>query len=279
MESGFICISLFLASLRPICYYTYSDVTKTYFSQIYLIYFLIYFTSVLEMSAILTQITASLTYYLMITNTNIFLIYISSKKVTLVIFIFSILIYLYQCFQFDINAKYVTINNVTQTYYVMEPNSFFDSEIKKIIEIVAFIIRDGINSLILIVMNILIFLNIKRYSKNKNSLFKNKYQNERSIQDETTKEISNFSLKKISMKVAIMVWMTCLNCLFGRIPILVSYIYRNISSDFYALYLIDRIAVLTVYVSYALYFFIYLTSNKKFKDTVFKLCTDPLKRN
>ena len=87
---------------------------------------------------------------------------------------------------------------------------------------------------------------------------------------------SRSNLKKVNLKVGVMVSMTCLNCLFGRMPILFSYLYRNVSNDVYVLYLVDRLAVLAVYLSYGLYFFIYLLTNNKFKSLVFKLFTQPL---
>ena len=276
METLFICINLFMASLRPIYYDIYSEVSKSYFAQILIIYFLIYVTSLLEMSATLTQIAACLKYYLMITKADLnFFDNLSYKIVTLVIFLFSSLIYVYQCFQFDIVVHYLTINNVTKTYYAMETNNFFESDLRKSIEIAAFVIRDGINSIILIIMNILIYISIKKYAKKKHSLFAKKFSSENSTQHATSNMESTETLKKISVKVGVMVLMTCLNCLFGRTPILFSYLYRNVSNDAYALYLVDRLAVLAVHLSYGLYFFIYLFTNNKFKSLVINLFTHP----
>jgi hypothetical protein len=276
METFFICINLFIASLRPIYYDIYSELSKSYFAQILIIYFLIYVTSLLEMSATLTQIAACLKYYLMVTKANMNCFdNLSYEMVTLVIFVFSCLMYVYQCFQFDISAQFLTINNVTKTYYAMEANSFFKSDLRKSIEIGAFVIRDGINSIVLIIMNILIYISIKKYAKKKHSLFANKFSTETSTQRAISNMESSETLKKISVKVGVMVLMTCLNCLFGRTPILFSYLYRNVSNDAYALYLVDRLAVLTVHLSYGFYFFIYLLTNNKFRSLVINFFTHP----
>ena len=72
-------------------------------------------------------------------------------------------------------------------------------------------------------------------------------------------------IKNANTKIVMMVILSCLNNIFGRIPVLVQQLLEN----FYDLGGFYKISCLLVYLSYILNFFIYFYCNKRFRE-VFK---------
>lgn len=160
-------------------------------------------------------------------------------------------------------------------------------------EIFAFLVRDGFNLIILILLNILIFMRVKQ-GMNKKILMLNKVnttmqrqngQNdhkspppgthiEENAHDEADQQQrrrttnnshkSTRSISKTKYKLTIMVIMSSVNCTLGRLPIMIFFIIRNFSENDAVLYF-RKLAVMCVYLSYDFNFLFLYFTNKKFK--------------
>ena len=289
MELLFICIDLFLTLFRPIYFLRSNWISRSLISQIYEFYFLEFLVSVLEMSIIILHIIATFDYYILITKLNDkskFFQKLEPKLVTFVVFVFSSLCYLYLIFTKEIRLiNLVEINEKNESLnlriiYQMNTTHFWDTNLKKILEIVVFFVRDGINLTILITLNILIYVRVLGVIKTKERIFNNmqnrtskmsscNYSSNGDIQIQSC--YSDQSLPKLERKVTIMVIAGCINHLIGRLPILISFLLKNYIVWDRFLIIFDSIAVTTVYISYMMNFFIFYLTNNRFKVLCKKL--------
>ncbi len=239
------------------------------------------------MSIIILHIIATFDYYLLITKLNdkikLFQKF-SPKQVSFSVFIFSSLCYSYMIFTkeirvinlVEIDEKNDSIN--MRLIHQMKPTYFWDSDFKKIIEIAVFFIRDGLNLSVLITLNFLIYFKVIKVIQSKSIFIKNQKNIiskatgyiESSIHNQNG-DIQNRSFStdqcfKAEKKVTIMVFAGCLNLILGRVPILISFILKNIIIWNRFLIVFDSIAVTTVYVSYMLNFFIFYLTNNRFNN-------------
>ena len=264
-ESVFIAIDLFVTSFRPMFSYVQSEFSITYFSQLYYIYFIIIFTSIFEMSAIICHNLSNYELYILLSNKQKpkFLQKCPKKIICAIIFAFSCLIYLYQFFSFRVRAYgNYEINNFTNktefvfTNYRYGTFDFNDTLAKKLIQIIAFFLRDGVNLILLIGLNVMIFFTVKDVILKKKIL----------LQNMATKDSSKKTnqIRNSQRTTAIMVLLVSLSYIIGRLPIMTITIlmefYRNDTIEF-----ITIISVFCVYISYGSYFFIYYICNNKFR--------------
>jgi hypothetical protein len=240
------------------------------------------------MSIIIFHIIATFDYYVLLTKLSdkiTFFQKISPKLVTLIVFIFSSLCYLYLIFTkelkvinlIEINERNESIN--MRIIYQMKTTQFWDSNLKKILEIVIFFVRDGLNLSVLVILNVLIYFRVIKVIRNK-IILKNSqnhtsktsccldsnFQNvDSQIRFKTTQCGSTDQCIELEKKITIMVFAGCLNHLIGRLPILISFILKNSMIWNRYLVLFDSIAVTSVYISYMLNFFIFYLTNNRFK--------------
>ena len=265
MESLFIIINLFFQSFRPI-YYLRSDwISKSFIANIYEFYILEFFVSTLEMSAIIMRLLSTFDFCISINRMNKrinFLSLISYKLVTIIVFCISVLSFIYLLFTrkivpqkvFEIDKNNRVINE--RTIYLLLDSDFVESSFKKIYEQCIYLTRDGFYLIILIVMNILILILVNQ------SIKKKRYLTERSRKVSNTRNRST-----------LMILITNLNFIFGRAPILVVFIVKNNQKWNETLVLFCSLAVLFVYVSFMLNFFVFYFFNNRFK----KLLNEKLK--
>ncbi|CAF0792570.1 unnamed protein product [Brachionus calyciflorus] len=283
MESLSVLLDLLITSIKPIYYCRTCSVSRTYFSQVYFIGFIVYGASILEQSAIINRILSTLCCLMLLRNKigrmRMFFAMNSYKIISLFVFFSSATLFSYQVFMFEIVLIEKEILNVTICEYTLEKSEFSKTRIKTVLEISAFLIRDGINLIILIVLNSIIFLRFRNELIRKKVFFKPTNSNLKvSIQrDELVINIKNLNLntlnqvrdelvpinasllnriKKSQNKQAIMVIITCLSCCIGRIPILIFFILRNFDNE-EKYHNFTKLAILAVYLSYILNVYLY----------------------
>jgi hypothetical protein len=299
VEAIFIGSNLFLQTLRPIHYNRMNWLSKSYFSHFYLVYGLHWFASILEMAAVISQLCSTLDFYLLISNYHkkfkIFTVLEYYKIVGSAIFISSVLLYLYKIFDTTIacylvayethmstmysNENSTILSNIALRHLCRDEKTEFDKTIvKKVFEMGVFILRDFVLLLCLMALNVLIYFRVKQSMANKKSvlkyMLKNREKEESTIQSEQITKGVNLVQKKQSkniektrQKATLMVIFNGLNYFFGRTPILIFFIWNNTFEWSDSLLLCLQIAVLAVYLSYTIKFFLYYYSNNKFRKT------------
>ena len=282
-ESAFIGFDLLLTSLRPFHHNNDFEFARSFVSQFYYVYLLVIFASVLEMAAILCHLMSTYDLYLLVSNLKRpkLLEKIPNIVTCLIIFLFSCLVYFYLLFVFKVGGHEInqaTAENKTRIrlVYQMDAYEFSKSSAKKVIEIGVFVLRDGLSLLLLIGLNVMIFLKIRK-SLRKKRLFLS--QNSNDSKNKNNQNNSNSTnklsrLKNAELRTAVMVICVGISYTIGRIPILSVYIIRNFFENDLVL-LLNKISVLCVYISYATYFFIYYVFNNKFRKvfhSYFKCC-------
>ncbi|CAF0864996.1 unnamed protein product [Brachionus calyciflorus] len=291
MESLNVLLDLLITSLKPIYFCRTCDVSRTHFVQIYFIAFMVYGASILELSAIMNRNLSTLCCLILLrkkfSKLRITLILNYYKILNLIIFVISALIFVYQVFEFKI------VNNENEKFYNVEKSQFSKTTLKSVLEVTSFIFRDGINLSILILLNIFIFICFKNDLSKKKAFFKSKNSNTelttfkdisssvRDTRQSTEKKYvvktRNDRIKQSERKQTIMVFLTCLCCITGRLPILIYYILSNLDKKNNYKQL-DNVAVMIIYLTYVFNFFLYYQSNRRFKQTLIQMCSDCLKK-
>ena len=268
-ESFFIAIDLFLTSLRPMACYIQSDFYITYFPQFYIIYMLMILASIIETSAIICHNISTFELYILLSNKQKPRLIRKCSKIVIcmIVIAFSSVIYTYQFFSLRVTAygNYEINNFTNQTEYVFTHYGygtfdFNDTLAKKIIQTFAFILRDGVNLIILIGLNVMIFYRVRHIILRKKALLDNAPK----TGSGNNNSKKNNHIKKGERTTAIMVLLVSLSYVIGRLPIMAI----NIMMEFYdneTLQLININALLCVYISYGSYFFIYYICNNKFR--------------
>ena len=294
VESLLISINLFIQTFRPVYFYNESYFSKSLFSQAYSFYILYYFVSSLEMASFILHIMSSLDFFLLISNLTQKLSFykkLNYKIVSIIICLFSILIYIYILFIKEIRSHdvlFINAENEIISYsiiYLSYDTEFSKTISKKVIEIAVVVLRDGIFLLTLVILNIVIYLHVRKSIMKKKKMLKQKdkdngtmIKTEASIDDvsvsnnQTNGKKSNSERKssRAQYKLTIMVIIGSLNCILGRLPILTDFIVQNIIGWNDQVKLLNMYACLAVYVSYSIYFFLYMYTNKRFNKIFFQ---------
>lgn len=284
-ESLLITIDMLVTIFKPIFYCNACQISKQYVAQFYQVYFNIYLASVLEMSAIMCRNFSAFICLLLISNKlprlkeqflkpNTFLI-------TLVfIVLFSVAFYLYQIFENYIASD---VDSFNCTVYSVQRTEFGNSQVKGRMEIAATVLRDGVNLFVLVTLNVLILISLKKSLKKKKHILTatvivddsrtkiGAKKNENEIHHDSApvncnlNQITNINRKEV--RQTIMIILTCLNYLIGRLPILYIFVKRNLFEDTsnFGVY-----AIMIAYISYAANIVFYFNSNSRFRF-VFKI--------
>jgi len=268
MVNLFIALNLLLASMRPIYFNKSNWFSKSYFAKFYLAYGLDFTSSILEMASIICQIYSTLTFYLLVSNLfqkykyARFIIYY--KINCFFIMLFSVLIYSYKLFTQYIYAYLVPIeeNNYIELklHHSILYTEFNKSTIKKVIEICVFLLRDFILLVLLTGLEFLIYKQVKRSIQSKKSIM---------LAANSTRK-TNKKLQNMQHRITLMVIINGINFIFGRIPILIYFVLVNLVGNSNHVMIFLNFAIVAVYTSYAVNFFIYYFCNLKFRK-VFRL--------
>jgi hypothetical protein len=250
VETLFICINLIISSLRPMYHCETVSTYKTKLIVIFQSYFRGYFGSCLEEAAFLCNLIATFQFYLMVANVKSSkfkrFARFNYKIVCFIVFLFSCVLFLYQIFEFKIVSH---MNNDNKTIYTTESINIEYHYLFNINRIVAFSIRDFLNPFISIILNILIYLKVRRVIKRKKTLQKNKTTN----------------MKNVDNSLKLMIFFGSLNNIVGRVPIALWYI-LDIFYNYEKTHLVLKFAVLAVDLSYAFHFILYYVTNKLFRQ-------------
>ena len=299
VESIFIGFNLFFQTMRPI-FLNYS-IYDTLASRIYELYVLSYFAGVLEMSAILCHILSTVNFFIVISNRNQTCfkhmcpnMVHYNRLMSVCIFLFSFVQFSYINFSQNIirvrsegvdSSKNETHTEI-QWDYAIRPTEFGRTVYAKVLEVIAFVLRDVLVVLVLIVLNLLIYVKVNKSIKYKKTMLEISYscsieassmgntnaiiERQRSI-DQCMPRKSFLKLEKAKITTTVMVICTCINNMVGKLPICVYYVVKNFyTGDKHPLYLFEIFAILFVYINYCGCFFIYYYSNKSFKLVILK---------
>jgi hypothetical protein len=210
---------------------------------------------------------ATFDFYALISNNSKFkyMSFLKNKMNIIATFALSSILYSYQLFMFDIVSYQILEVDSNQTIlnqriiYEAKSNEFYKSIFKKTIEMLVSIYRDGILLSILIILNILIYVKVIKALRNKNLLLNTKSNNnQQQLNGASTKNASS----KAHNKMVLMVLIGSTNVFLGRIPILIDFILSNLIKNHE---LLNKLAVLAVYVSYSINFFLYYYTNIRFR--------------
>jgi hypothetical protein len=271
IEAIFIGINLFVNCLRPIHYYKTNWLSVSRFSYIYLVYALHFLASVLEMAAILAQLCSTIDFYLLISSSHkkfkLFSVLAYHKTIGSLIILLSFLLYAYQIFDKKIACYTVAYQNTLRQVCRDERTRFSETTVKKAFEIGVFILRDLVLLMLLMSLNVLIFLRVKRSMKNKRSILncRIKRGEQLAIKSNAQRKDTVKSIERTQQRTALMVLLNGLNYFMGRTPILVYFIWNNLDNWSDAMLYYLQAAVLAVYLSYTIKFFLYYKSNSKFR--------------
>lgn len=124
---------------------------------------------------------------------------------------------------------------------------------RKYFDIVTYSIRDGLLLAVLIVLNFMISLNVKKSLARKMTIQKEKVKDR---------------VKRSQNKLTIMVLADCINSIIGRIPIFALFIIKNVYKPLTVIVPLSSLCSLAVFLSYFLKFFLYFNFNKRFRQIV-----------
>nr|QVK45835.1 G protein-coupled receptor [Proales similis] len=272
VEALLIAVNLFNSSLRIVYYYRRNLPSLEWLILAHKIYCLTYAASFLEMTAFLSHILSALDFYLLVSNykqrSKVFQCIEHYRTICSFILISSALAYLFQCFEYEIQAAPISDQDSS---LLIVTTDFHQSRVKIVIEIVVALVRDGLNLIILIVLNALIYFKVSRSISRKEQILatSNTRENATISQSPTVEEAGNHhrvmrQVQRARQKTTLMVILSSFNFLCGRIPILLVFILRNFYKTAFVRTL-DKIAVIAVNLSYALNFFFLFSSNKRFR--------------
>lgn len=273
IEAFFIILNLSLQIFRFIVFE--KTVRLNLLSKIYEFYMLWILAGVLEMSALLSHLASTIDFYMIIKNKEIDFKWfqnVSKYFIAILMFVLSFLSFSYMIFCFKVNSwKIESLNEFNQTItdliYTIDETEFHKTRTKTVIEIIAYLTRDGLINLILSFLNIMIFINVKKSLKNKQRVIYKPSSRASAIG--INQPVADNKIKNANTQVMLMVIMTCLNNAFGRTPVLVVFILRNFLNLYFINNTLNKLACLAVYISYILNLFIYFFTNSIFRR-VFK---------
>jgi len=270
LESAIVAVNLFFQTFRV--FFLIKSFQTTYVYNIFTLYFLWILPAVLELMALMTHTASTIDYYVLVRETSLHCSHIfkiikaSFIFKTFVMLILSVVTFSYLFFCFEVDwIDNSDFNSTTHGFYAIKPQNFNRTSLKKIIEIIAYLIRDFLMILILILMNILIYMQVKNALKNKKKLLYNSAFINNSDLNNLTLIKHKTKMKHASKKTIIMVAITSLNNIFGRVPILLYFIIRNIYEENEIL---GKIGILTVYISYSLNSLIFFFINNRFRTAL-----------
>ena len=281
LELIFIGINQLYQILRPFIKDESHWLYKTLFIKVIQIYLSHYFVSVIEMTALILHLLSSFNYYVLVaaSKNDSFIMKkmrkidkISHPKITIFVFSFSLVAFLFQIFRFQIESyKEISIQNITSTVYYLNDTVFSQTYICKFLILFTFSFRDGFVLLLLIISNIFI------YKEAKNAFKKKKYLAKKlklPSTDHSINQTSNQKSLKIdnnSFKLTLMMFCINVNFIVGRLPILMSFVFDTFYPEMKTFnYRLFEVSALTIFLSYASFFFLYYYFNKQFRKIFWK---------
>jgi hypothetical protein len=277
IELVFICANYLIASFVPmVC--DQGSLSETFIAQFYFVYFLVFLASIVQMSAFYLSIFSAYYCHLLLneksSNFQIFGKNVSLKLVVLFVVSLSTILFAYQLFEFEIKEikKIDEISNTSHSIWITISTDFNKSNLKYYLEILSMIARDGIGILVLIITNLLLYVKVRANINKKKMLIKWKNgESECSTntadlnQHPISNNLSKSSPDKTKNRITVMIISYCLNCLLGRLPVLVYFLTKKYLNETTSSVFFEYCFVL-INISYGLNFFIYYFGNVRFKQ-------------
>lgn len=260
-ESMFMAANMVISMLIPISQCTNCIISKSLLSVIYVLYFSIYITSIIEMSSLISTIMATINCTIMVDRKAAgFLIVFNKINVYAVVafeIVISALLFLHQIFQRIIVRS-------SQDEYLLVTSDFNNMKASFILDIMAYTVRDGIFVIILVALNVYLLVIVRRNLAQKRKILTNKKSN---IKDPREKKI-----KQSEKKLVKMVLTDSLVYFLSRMIILVFMVFSRLFTIACWFEIFDIVNILKE-LSYGIMFFIYFHFNKRFRTALlnFKL--------
>ena len=259
---------IYYCKLLPKC-----DISHTEFVQYYYIGILTYVSSICEMVAQYCNIFSGLFCTIYVCEQMKIFKFLSFHRYTLIVLVLlSGILFSFQIFQKEItnvNNSYVT-QNKNETYL-----SYF--------EYTANIIRDGLSSCLLIIIDLLLLWKLRKIMREKLRLLNLNLLNRVSITNELLPSSFSNNLNRMNLKSknqlkinrtrrlqTITILSSCINSLISRLPILIFYIIKINQPKIDTESIEFASTALVIYVTNCVSFFIFYFSNEKFKSNFYK---------
>lgn len=227
-----------LAIIHPLNNCSHSRLCSIYFFKLYDDLYLHWIDPSLTIASVYFEVLATIVCYLSLKNRFSFLF----KKKSFYLNSFIILF-----ISFLLNFPKVYYHQISQTLLLRFVSYSFST------------LRDIISTIILIYVNILIFIEIKKLI-----MFKIEHKNQKTL-------LVSILAKKRKTKMIIVL---AINCIIFHAPIVLWQFYGqfNIKNKYWEIYL--NFAINTLWFSYATPFFIYIIFNNIFRSTFFEFITN-----
>lgn len=259
LESLFIIFDLLIISTSPFYHCRVDTYSKSLVYFINWKYFKIYATSLCEMCALMSGILAS--FVCVLVNFSVVVKFkaiteLSACLVLLVSLMASGVLFLYQLFEYDIQRQ------IDGTFDLIE-TQFKHSYLNKVMQVISFSTRDGLLTIILVLLNTFMLHKTRQSLNNKSRMLQN--SNSKTAKNGTGKDTT---IKKSQKKLIKLLIFDALLYLLSRIPILVYFAIVNPIFNYSSEYLNLSLS-LTVSLTFGSKFFFYYRFNKNFQK-VFK---------
>ena len=262
--------TLLLYSFRA-TYYCTDTVLSTYGYEIIYIFFR-YLRYVFEMNTTLMAILSSLCFYFVISNLENakfnFISKTSYKLIISVIFVLNILIFLYLLFESDIVEYFDNDFKNQSTLFENRPKLFYlktsyfaRTLYHQIFEILAFLIENIICVLVLIIINLLIFMRLRKFMKNKVNIKRNA----------SNQAIMNKNMDRTKRSIRLMIFAGNLTLIISRLPVTIDFIVKDIlgyqtpKNSFYDY--AHQLIFTFISFSFSIKFILYYSTNILFRKT------------
>ena len=203
------------------------------------------------------NILSSLSCYLLVknkTSTKLYKLLSYHKLSFMIIFAFGVIMYSYLFFMYEIKLFYENSTNNQTYFYAVSQNEISLSNTGIIIEVVVFLIRDGLGLILVLIINLILLIDFRKIMRNKKAILKYK----------TDTRVNKNSENKL-------VLITLLNFLVGimiHVPYLLFIIIKNFASlviDSPILKILIKVFLFSTQVSYCFNIFSFYFGNKRFR--------------
>ena len=264
IEVIFSILTLLFYSLRA---NYYCPNPQTYGSYINSVIHIIstYFRNVFDLLAILFTILSSLECFITVKSPskNNLISKISYKLITAVVVVLCTLFFIYRLFEYDIKPQ----THRNRTLYFLQKSNFSKSSFYAFNKTTSFAFSNGITVFILVILNILLFLSIRKSIRNKIRIQSSIRTNAKRSNDDTLDRKNKLTRVKINHQVKLLVYGGSLNAIIARMPSLILLVIEfelsNTYSDFRSIVVLISLASLLI--SYSIKFVLFYFSNNLFR--------------
>ena len=207
-------LSLFLLSFRSFLYCRNTLLNSYLAYSTYIISR--YMRFVFEMNSIIYGILSSICFYSMLSNKNNLLSKYSYKIICLIVCFIDSLLFLFMLFEYDIVAYDLKYNNdnSTRVLYYQKESEFVKTKLHDVFRYGSFFLQNYVLGFSIFIINIAIFIKIKKLMKNKKSI-------------QTTSGNSS-SIQRTERSIKMMLYVNSANTIIFRIPRMIYFVFNDV---------------------------------------------------